>query len=134
MSDRYTVGSVTGWVIGPTAGAGGRHTPATKWYVHDSAYGYRPVAVFERINSERRARQYAADLNAGRVVAPPKRRRPEARLPLEPDPRWDTVTDAPERCAKGLHAVNWLNTRISEAGRYVCRVCARERRARKQAA
>lgn len=48
---RYTVGTVTGWPITQATVESGRSVrskPSTIAYVYDSAYCYRPVAVFLR--------------------------------------------------------------------------------------
>lgn len=53
MAERYTVGSVTGWPITPTtmhSARAYRSKPTTIAYVYDSAYCYRPIAMFTRRN------------------------------------------------------------------------------------
>lgn len=50
MRTRFTVGSVTGWVISPNTSMSRsrvRSKPATVAYVYDSVYCYQIVAVFD---------------------------------------------------------------------------------------
>ena len=45
-SDRYVVSCLEGYEIGPESGRGSSQEPLPVWYVHDSAYCARIVAVF----------------------------------------------------------------------------------------
>lgn len=72
MSDRYTVGSVTGWKIDqahPARAGDSKRTPTVIWYVHDSALCHRTVKEFRRRGAhhaepEQAARALAARMNA----------------------------------------------------------------------
>jgi hypothetical protein len=77
-SERYVVGSVTGYPITATTIANGRNAtrrPRSVWYVWDRAYGYEIVGEFrtvtrkggrsgEKIDGETQARALAERLNA----------------------------------------------------------------------
>lgn len=64
---RFKVGAVTGWPITPQTLHSSRalkNTPTSVFYVLDSAYCYRQVAVFYRSSGLARAEALAAKLNA----------------------------------------------------------------------
>jgi hypothetical protein len=75
VAERFTAGSVTGWLINqasPKRAGDSRHTPTTIWYVHDSADCFHTVREFRnsnngkaggRVDAETEARKLAARLN-----------------------------------------------------------------------
>ena len=56
---RFVVTSVTGWIIRPGAGNVGERWQTTTWYVNDSAYCHRTVAVYDGRHGEAHARHDA---------------------------------------------------------------------------
>jgi hypothetical protein len=75
VNERFRAGSVTGWKIdqaNPKRAGDSRHTPATFWYVTDSADCFHVVREFHnsfngkaggRVDAETEARKLAAKLN-----------------------------------------------------------------------